>query len=136
MLGNDSPNVEFTHFNQLAAKFGFQFNYDSKNRVIGSQFEMGAIKINSGNPVFKTANKIYIKEYSSQKLYGAAKPLLMQGNNVVVSVTKVGKGTVFAVGDPWFYNEYTDGRKLPADYDNYRAAVDIVKWAIDQTKKK
>ena len=136
LLGNDSPNVEFTHFNQLAAKFGFQFNYDSKNRVIGSQFEMGAIKINSGNPVFKTAIKIYIKEYSSQKLGGAAKPVLSQDNNVVVSVAKVGKGTVFAVGDPWFYNEYTDGRKIPKDFENYKAAEDVVRWAIDQTKKK
>ena len=136
LLGNDSPNVEFTHFNQLAAKFGFQFNYDSKNRVIGNQFEMGAIKINSGNAVFKTANKIYIKEYASQKLFGPATAALMQGNNVVVSVAKVGKGTVFAVGDPWFYNEYTDGRKIPKEFENYKAAEDVVKWAIDQSKKK
>lgn len=136
LLGNDSPNVEFTHFNQLAAKFGFQFNYDSKNRVIGSQYEMGAIKINPGNYIFKTANKIYIKEYASQNLTGPAKVALMQGNNVVVSITKVGKGTVFAVGDPWFYNEYTDGRKIPKDFENYKAAEDVVKWAIDQAKKK
>lgn len=136
LLGNDSPNVEFTHFNQLAAKFGFQFNYDSKNRVIGSQYEMGAIKINPGNYIFKTANKIYIKEYASQNLTGPAKAALMQGNNVVVSITKVGKGTVFAVGDPWFYNEYTDGRKIPKDFENYKAAEDVVKWAIDQAKKK
>ena len=60
----------------------------------------------------------------------------MQGNNVVVSITKVGKGTVFAVGDPWFYNEYTDGRKIPKDFENYKAAEDVVKWAIDQAKKK
>jgi unsaturated rhamnogalacturonyl hydrolase len=39
---------------------------------------------------------------------------------------------VFAVGDPWFYNEYTDGRKLPADYDNYKAADDLVKWVTKQ----
>ncbi|HEY8690979.1 MAG TPA: DUF4350 domain-containing protein [Chitinophagaceae bacterium] len=136
LLGNDSPNVEFTHFNQLAAKFGFQFNYDSKNRVIGNQFEMGAIKINSDNSVFKTANKIYIKEYASQKLASPSNAVLMQGNNVVVSVIKVGKGTVFAVGDPWFYNEYTDGRKIPKEFENYKAAEDVVKWAIDQSKKK
>lgn len=136
LFGNDSPNVEFTHFNQLASKFGIQFNYDSKNRVIGNQFEMGAIKIPAGNTIFKTANKIYIKEYSSQKLAGAAKPALSDGNIVVVSVAKVGKGTVFAVGDPWFYNEYTDGRKIPKEFENYKAAEDVLKWAIDQTKKK
>lgn len=136
LFGNDSPNVEFTHFNRLASKFGIQFNYDSKNRVTGNQFEMGAIKIPAANSIFKTANKIYIKEYSSQKLTGVAKPALTDGNTVVVSVAKVGKGTVFAVGDPWFYNEYTDGRKIPKEFENYKAAEDVVKWAIDQSKKK
>jgi unsaturated rhamnogalacturonyl hydrolase len=136
LFGNDSPNVEFTHFNQLVAKFGIQFNYDSKNRVIGNQFEMGAVKIPAGNAVFKTANKIYIKEYSSQKISSPAKAVLSDGNTVVISVAKVGKGTVFAVGDPWFYNEYTDGRKIPQEFENYKAAEDVVKWAIVQTKKK
>ena len=32
LFGNDTGNVEFPHFNQLAKKFGFQFNYDSRNR--------------------------------------------------------------------------------------------------------
>ena len=136
LFANDSPNVEFTHFNQLAARFGIQFNYDSKNRVIGSQYEMGAIKIPAGSTVFKNANKVYIKEYASQKLWGPAKAVLSDGNLVVVSVAKVGKGTVFAVGDPWFYNEYTDGRKIPQEFQNYKAAEDVVRWAIEQVKKK
>ncbi|MGI8581593.1 MAG: hypothetical protein ACR2KX_05340 [Chitinophagaceae bacterium] len=136
LFGNDSGNVEFTHFNRLASRFGVQFNFDSKNRVTGNQFEMGAIKINSGNALFKTANKIYMKEYASQNLTGTSKAVLIQGNDAVVSVTKVGKGSVFIVGDPWFYNEYTDGRKIPKEFENYKAAEDVVKWAIDQTNKK
>jgi len=43
---------------------------------------------------------------------------------------------VFAVGDPWFYNEYVDGRKLPSEYQNYQAATDLVEWAIKQLDKK
>ena len=134
LLGNDSPNVEFTHFNQLAERFGIHFNHDSKNRVIGSQYEMGAINT-AGNPLFRTAQKVYIKEYSSQQLAPPAKAVLSDGKTVVVSVAKVGKGSVFAVGDPWFYNEYTDGRKLPNTFDNYKAAEDLVKWAIAQIGK-
>ena len=49
-----------------------------------------------------------------------------------MAVSKVGKGAVFAVGDPWLYNEYVNGRKLPADYDNYKAAKDLVNWIITQ----
>jgi unsaturated rhamnogalacturonyl hydrolase len=43
-------------------------------------------------------------------------------------------GTVFAVGDPWFYNEYVNGR-LPKGYENDKAANDVVKWLIAQTKR-
>lgn len=134
IFGNDTGNVEFEHLNQLAAKFGFQFNYDSQNKVTGNNFEMGALKVASDHHIFKTAKKIYIKEYASQNIIRNTKPIFINDNLVVMSVTKIGKGTVFAVGDPWFYNEYTDGRKLPPDFENYKAAEDLVKWVIKQTK--
>lgn len=136
LFGNDSGNVEMTHFNQLVKRFGIQFNNDSRNRVVGSQYEMGAFKIPENHAIFKTAKKIYIKEYSSQTITSPAKPVFTDGKLVVMSVAKVGKGTVFAVGDPWFYNEYFDGRKLPADMENYKAGEDLVKWAIKQAPAK
>ena len=135
LFSNDSGNVEFTHYNRLAAKFGIQFNYDSKNRVTGNKYEMGTNSIPPGNPIFKTAKKVYIKEYSSLSIHPPASAALVDGNTVVVAVSKIGKGTVFAVGDPWFYNEYTDGRKIPMDLENYKAAEDLVKWAVQQSKK-
>ena len=136
LFGNDSGNVEMTHFNQLVKRFGIQFNNDSRNRVVGSQYEMGAFNIPENHAIFKTAKKIYIKEYSSQTITSPAKPVFTDGKLVVMSVAKVGKGTVFAVGDPWFYNEYFDGRKLPADMENYKAGEDLVKWAIKQAPAK
>ena len=51
-----------------------------------------------------------------------------------MAVSKYGKGTVFAVGDPWLYNEYTDGRKLPPEYDTFKAAQDLALWLIKQAK--
>ncbi|MDB5231812.1 MAG: glucuronyl hydrolase [Chitinophagaceae bacterium] len=136
LFGNDSGNVELPHFNQLAQRFGFQFNFDNLNRVVGTQFEMGAFYIPAGHPIFKTAKKIHIKEYASQTVTGPAQSIFTDKNIVVMSVAKVGKGTVFAVGDPWFYNEYLDGRRLTPDFDNYKAAEDLVRWAIDQSNKK
>jgi unsaturated rhamnogalacturonyl hydrolase len=134
LFSNDSGNVEFTHFNRLAGKFGIQCNYDSKNRVTGNRYEMGTISINSGNRIFKTARKVYIKEYSSLSVQPPATSVLVDEKTVIVAVAKIGKGTVFAVGDPWFYNEYADGRKIPMSLENYKAAEDLVKWAIHQTK--
>lgn len=134
LFGNDSANVEFPHFNKLVARFGMHFNFDCQNKETGRNFEMAEINIDPNNQIFKNVNKVYIKEYSSLSLNSPAKAVLKQGNVNVAAVAKIGKGTVFAVGDPWFYNEYTDGRKLPPDYQNYQAAEDLVKWAIEQTK--
>jgi unsaturated rhamnogalacturonyl hydrolase len=51
----------------------------------------------------------------------------------MIAVAKVGKGTVFAVTDPWLYNEYVDRRNnLPLDFDGYAAAVDLAGWAMRQ----
>ena len=129
LMGNDTGNVEMDHFNQLASNFGIQFNKDSKGRVIGKQFEMGAITIPSGNPIFKHTSKIYVKEYSTLKLVAPAKPVLKDaaGNNVIATA-QLGKGHVFVIGDPWLYNEYVDGRKLPAEYENFSAGADLVEW--------
>src|SRR5687768_204178 len=132
LFGNDSGNVESNHFNQLVKKFGIQFNGDSRNKVAGSQYEMGTFSIPANHQIFKTPKKIYIKEYSSQAISKPAVAVFKDGNLVVMSVAKIGKGTVFAVGDPWFYNEYFDGRKLPATLENYKAGEDLVKWAIKQ----
>lgn len=145
LLGNDSANMEFAHFNNLAGKFGITFNFDDYHKVTGSQFEMGAFNLTSewssgefvstAHPsMFPTARKVYIKELATLKLSGPAKAAFADKGNVIMAVAKVGKGTVFAVGDPWFYNEYTDGRKLPVDFENFNAARDLTQWLIRQAK--
>jgi unsaturated rhamnogalacturonyl hydrolase len=137
VFNNDTSNAEFTHLNKLMGKFGITFNLDSRNHVTTPHFETGAIEIPAGNSIFKTAKKIYIKEISTFKVKAPAVSALTDKGDIIITTAKYGKGTVFAVGDPWFYNEYTDGRKLPADYDNYKAADDLVKWVTQQltTKK-
>jgi unsaturated rhamnogalacturonyl hydrolase len=134
LFSNDSANVEFPHFNKLAARFGIQFNFDCINKETGRNFEMAKIDVDPGNKIFKNISKVYIKEYSSLSVKPPANTVLKEGNINVAAIAKVGKGAVFAVGDPWFYNEYTDGRKIPSDFQNYEAAEDLVKWAIQQTK--
>jgi unsaturated rhamnogalacturonyl hydrolase len=130
IFSNDTLNTEFDHFNTLTEKFGIHLNGDSKNRVKGSDFEEGAISIPANHPIFKTAKTVYIKELSTLKLTPPAKAVLSKDGNDIVAVAKVGNGWVFVVGDPWFYNEYVDGRKLPATYENYKAATDLVKWLL------
>lgn len=135
LLSNDSANAEFTHFNMLAARFGIHFNYDDYHKVTGSNFSMGAFTITAQDAIFKRTSKIYIKELSTLQLTPPAKAYFKDNGNVIMAVSSVGKGTVFAVGDPWFYNEYTDGRRLPADFENYNAARDLVQWLLDLKDK-
>jgi unsaturated rhamnogalacturonyl hydrolase len=132
ILNNDTGNAEFKHLNQLMAKFGIQFNEDSRNHVQGTQFEQAAITIPAGNAIFPNVQKVYIKEISTLKVSAPAKSALTDKGDVIIATAKYGKGTVFAVGDPWFYNEYVDGRKLPAEYQNYEAAKELVQWAVKQ----
>ena len=133
LMGNDAGNAEFKQFNGLASLFGVQFNEDNFNQVKDNQFEQGTVSVSANNPVFKTAKKLYIKELATLKLSKPATPVLNKEGRVVAAMAKYGKGTVFAIGDPWLYNEYVDGRKLPAEFDNYKAATDLVNWLIKQT---
>ena len=143
LFHNDKGNCDFQHFNKLATKFMFEFNEDSRNKVDGKQFEMGALFIDNKNEIFKTARKVYLKEISTLKrelsafwkpTEGAKSIYKDKGDDIMISLG-IGKGTVFAVGDPWLYNEYVDGRKLPADFDNFKAANDLVKWALSKSQK-
>jgi unsaturated rhamnogalacturonyl hydrolase len=136
MMANDSNNVEFTHFNELAERFGIHWNENMRHDVIDNNFSQGAIIIPSGNPVFKTAKKVFIKQICTQTIQAPAVSVYSEKGEVLMSMAKVGKGTVFAVGDPWFYNEYVDGRKIPAEYENYKAAEDMVKWLIEKANGK
>ncbi len=135
-MGNDAGNMEFDHFNQLAKQFGIQFNKDSRNKVPGNEFEKGLLVVPQGDAIFKTARRLYLKEISTFALSAPAKAVFTDKGDVLMAVAKVGRGTVFAVGDPWFYNEYLDGRKLPPTFDNYKAAQDLTRWLIEQVPAK
>jgi unsaturated rhamnogalacturonyl hydrolase len=136
VLNNDTGNAEFAHLNKLMAKFGIRFNENSINHVAGREFEQGAITIPADNKIFKTAKKVYIKELSTLNISSPAIARLTNKNDVIVATAKYGKGAVFAVGDPWFYNEYVDGRKLPPQFENINAANDVVRWVTSQLLSK
>jgi unsaturated rhamnogalacturonyl hydrolase len=127
---NDSANAEFDHFNSLPEKFGIHFNKDGKNMVQGTNFQQGAVPIPANHSIFKNTRKAYIKELSTLKVSPPATSVLKKDGDDIIAVAKVGHGFVFAVGDPWIYNEYTDGRKLPEEYQNFQAAQDLVKWLL------
>jgi len=137
LMGNDAPNVELINFNKLAKVFGVHFNGDTKGTVpIAANFETAKVAVPVGNSIFKPKN-LFIKEYSSLKLSGNAKSILKdKDGDDLMSVTKYSKGTVFVIGDPWLYNEYVDGRKIPENYKNFEAGQELIKWLAKQVTAK
>jgi unsaturated rhamnogalacturonyl hydrolase len=130
LLGNDNGNAEFEHFNALAARFGIRFNEDSRNRVVGKAFEVGTFDRFPDHPVFRGVRRVYIKELSTLSLQPPAEALFSQEGDTILAFARHGKGAVFAAGDPWFYNEYMDGPKLPPGYDNPKAADNLFRWLL------
>jgi unsaturated rhamnogalacturonyl hydrolase len=86
--------------------------------------------------VFQTAGSVFIKQLSTIDIKKPAESVYSENGEVLMAAARVGEGVVFAVGDPWFYNEYVDGRKIPPMYQNYRAAENLVKWIIGPKLKR
>ncbi|GAA4353211.1 hypothetical protein GCM10023185_13630 [Hymenobacter saemangeumensis] len=134
LLANDTANCETRRFNELARNFGVRFTDQSSHMVKGSQFEQGLVDLSSGKAVFKNAKNAYIKELSVLEVKAPAQPLVTSEGKLIMATAKLGKGTVFVLGDPWLYNEYVDGRKIPASFENFQAAKDLAAWLLGQGK--
>jgi hypothetical protein len=136
ILANDAPNCEFCHLNQLAKQFGMTFNHVTLHPVTGTNFEMGASVNLPAHPLFNGVTKIYIKEVSDINLSGTAKAILTENGKVLIAENKFGKGYVFAIGDPWIYNEYMDHDRLPESFQNRKAAENLTDILLGYAKKK
>jgi unsaturated rhamnogalacturonyl hydrolase len=135
MMENDPGNADLEHFNLLAEKFGIHYNNVLRNTVTGNNFDMGKLSLAGGGPIFHEAHTIYMKEICTITVKSPAVAQLVDHGDVLMATATYGRGTVFATVDPWLYNEYTDGRKLPAEYDNFGAGKEFVRWILTQTPR-
>jgi unsaturated rhamnogalacturonyl hydrolase len=104
LLGNDKGNAEFEHLNRLAAQFGIEFIQDTIPKVAGK----GILKAEGQGSFFDGAPRFYAVELAPLRLVkrpGADVLLGYQGTPVIALVHQ-SRGLVFALGDPWIYNEY------------------------------
>jgi unsaturated rhamnogalacturonyl hydrolase len=132
IMENDSGNADLDHLNLLTERFGIHYNNVLRNQVDGNKFEMGKIVIEGNGPIFHDPHTAYMKEICTISVKSPATALHRDHGDILMAAAKYGKGTVFATVDPWLYNEYIDGRKLPAEYDNYAAGKELVRWILAQ----
>ena len=134
LMANDTANCEIPHFNQLSSVFGINFSGKSRNMVKNNVYEQGKVPVPAGHPIFAGISQLFVKELVTLNLSGAAKSSISEGGDVIMATCKYGKGTVFVIGDPWIYNEYVNGKRLPPMYENFQAARQLAKWLLEQSK--
>ncbi len=127
LFANDSANADLKHFNKLANVFGIHFNDQMINHVTNDVTREGGGVDTRNNKMFATAKMVYMKDACSISVKGKAYPLLKQQHDIIIAGSDYGKGFVVAVGDPWLYNEYVNG-KLQAEFENDKGASDLVIW--------
>jgi hypothetical protein len=135
VLANDAPNCEFTHLNNLMTEFGMRFNHITLHSVTGDNFEMGACTKLTDHPLFSGIHKIFIKDVSDISLSDGARSILTEKGKVLMAENRFGKGYVFAIGDPWIYNEYIDHDRLPEGFQNRLAALNLSKLLLGHSGK-
>ncbi len=139
LMENDSEHADQTHLDLLSDRFGLHFNPVTVNKELGNDYTNTLIQIPAGTGgIFKQAHTAVMKETATLTISGPAKSLLTHTNAespepfTVMAVSHLGKGLVYANVDPWIYNEYTDGRKLPLHEDNFAAGEELVHWLVTQ----
>jgi unsaturated rhamnogalacturonyl hydrolase len=132
LFSNDRDNTEFTHFNTLSDRFGIHFNPVLSHHVVGNDHASGEVVIPPGTGVFGNGFTAYMKDTSTITASDRAKPLVTSNGDIMITIAHVGKGTVMGIVDPWFYNEYADGRKMH-QYVGFEAAIDVAAWAVHQS---
>ncbi len=135
IMENDPANADLDHINPLAERFGIHFNSMLRKHVVGSDWAMGKIVVNGGGPIFHDPHTLYMKDVCTISVKSPAVAQLTDSGDILMATAKYGKGTVYANVDPWLYNEYTDGKKLPATYDNYEGGKELVRWILAQVPR-
>jgi unsaturated rhamnogalacturonyl hydrolase len=141
LFANDKNNTDLEHLSILGQKFGITFNVDLRNQVPNARDRSpGTFKADQfppNEPLFKDIAMVYMKEICTFQVKDPATAFMTvdneqhTGKDIVMATAQYGKGFVFAVGDPWFYNEYIDVKSTPGlTLENRKAAENFVQWIL------
>jgi len=104
LLGNDKGHAEFTHFNKLASHFGIEFLEQTFPKVSGKAI----LEATGSDAIFEAGLKAYLVEVAPLKLTLPAQSMMKVDGTDIMALARVGSGMVFALGDPWLYDEYIE----------------------------
>jgi unsaturated rhamnogalacturonyl hydrolase len=134
LMENDSQHADQTYLDLLTDKFGLHYNPVLRNVPVGEDYTGTMVNIAAGaGGVFRRAHKALMQETCSLTVSAPAKAILSDKGDEMLAIAHAGKGEVFASVDPWLYNEYTDGRKVPLGEDNFAAGQELTRWLVAES---
>ena len=139
LMANDKANCELAHFNELAGRFGITFNEDIRNTTPKGDRAHATFSAPQfpDHPLFAGVKMIYMKDICTLAVKEPAKAILTvdkeqgSGKDVIMASADYGKGRVFAVGDPWVYNEYINKSWPGLPVENHKAADNLAQWLLE-----
>jgi unsaturated rhamnogalacturonyl hydrolase len=121
LLGNDKGHAEFTHFNKLASHFGIEFLEQTFPKASGKAI----LEATGSDAIFEGGLKAYLVEVAPLKLTLPAQSMMKVDGTDIMALARVGSGMVFALGDPWLYDEYIERA------DNVKIATNLFTMLLD-----
>lgn len=108
LLGNDPGNAEFAHLNDLARRFGIEFE-ERKHQDASGNAKL-TLETRKGG-WFAPGLNFYGVDLAPLRVTAKdASVLLSERDTPMMAAVRNGKGIVVALGDPWLYNEYLYSR--------------------------
>jgi hypothetical protein len=112
ILANDKGNAEFQHLNQLAGKFGIEFLETTYRNAKGDDHvTVDGVYLVGAAPLKISNGDVFLSDHDT--------------GTPLAALVAHGKGSVFAIGDPWIYNEYINSAENRMQAENlFRKLID------------
>ncbi len=125
LLNNDKDHAEFEHMNKLAERFGIGFNEDVRFGVGAdpTKLQMHSFPEHS---LFRGVKKLHMRSICTLSVREPAEVVYRFQGDDIMATCRRGKGTVFALGDPWGYNEYI------GFFDNRTGLRNLFGWLLSR----
>ena len=131
LMLNDTTNADAKYVSKLTGALGVKLTGKNINFVKNDNFPEGDVAIAPDSKIFTKPYKLFIKELVTLEPLNASVRTEAHVNGEAAIVSgKLGKGKFVIVGDPWLYNEYVNGRKLPVEYENFQAGNELIEWLL------
>jgi unsaturated rhamnogalacturonyl hydrolase len=139
LMENDVVRADQVHLDLLTDRFGVHFNPVTLNDELNNSYANTIVPVPAGTGgIFNQSFKGLMKQICTIMPSAPARVILKEEadtdakGDVVMTITHLGRGLVYANVDPWVYNEYTNGRKNPMGEQNFAAGQELTRWIVQQ----